>query len=334
MKQIIPYLLILAFLFCACEKNVEIEDGGDREWVLNGVPSTGKQAFVYFANTRFFLDSSNNQPVDGATLTLTVNGQPYSPVSEVRCRYYFPHILQENDSLAIDIVAGDRRVHAETYLPPVPDIRGFQPRKFASSSFNFYTVDFRLTDHANRKEYYNVTVSVRDSGMRYNAWGDSLEYVDTVRQTYFLVPYNPEITSNEVNPYIPLGGYLYSRIMFTDDLIDGQRDPIALYIINTVDTNERAPFKHEYFVQVESVTPARWNYIISSSQQAGSFSLFAEQGSVWTNVEGAYGIFAGTSNVRFAFDPDTLSPATMPSAMPRTLPTGQHTTPPAKMLIY
>lgn len=323
MKRFLLPLIALAALFASCEKTLDIDDNAELEWVLNGIPSAGKQAFVYFANTRFFLDSSYNHPVDDATMTLTVNGTPMSPDSVFRCKYFFNYILQEDDSLSIDIVGGDHHVHAETYVPLLPNISHFQASRFASNSFNFYTVDIQFNDHPQRKEYYSVLVSVRDSGMRYNEWADSLELVDTVRSTFFLVPYNPEITSNDVCPYVPLGGYLYSRIMFKDDLIDGQQDNLSLYIFNTVDTNERPPFKHEYFVQMESVTPARWNYIISSSQQAGSFSLFAEQGEVWSNVEGALGIFSGTAKREFVFDPDTL-PAATPTTLPLVspLPTG------------
>ncbi len=315
------YLLIIACItvtlfYASCEKTVDIDDDANREWVLNGVPTAGDRAFVYFANTRFFLDSSNNQPVDNATLTLTVNGIPLSPDSVSKCKYFFPHILQEDDSLNIDIEGNGRHIHAETYIPLLPDISAFEVAPVASESFNFYTVKIQLNDHPNRKEYYNIVVNVRDSGMRYDAWGDSLEFVDTIRQTYFLIPFNPEITSNEVNPYIPLGGYLYTRTMFKDDLIDGTQDDILLYLFNINDTNERPPFKHEYFVQVESITPARWNYLISSSQQSSSFSVFAEQGSVWSNIEGALGIFAGNARRKYAFDPDTITNASISLSIP------------------
>ncbi len=78
MKKTHILLLFLAVLAVAgCEKVLEIDpDPSKTGLVLNAVPSAGKSAFIYFANTRFFLDTSNNQPIPGATLSLYVNGVP------------------------------------------------------------------------------------------------------------------------------------------------------------------------------------------------------------------------------------------------------------------
>ena len=313
MKRIPIIVLVALLALTSCEKTVEIDEPADRQLVLNAVPSAGHRAFVYFAHTRFFLDSSNYQPVDGANVILTVNGNLMTPDSSSRCRYFFPHTLQEGDSLTIDITAlGGHGIHARTYVPYYPAINGMAAANYASPSFNFHVLSFRLDDHAGNDEYYSVVVQERDSGMRYNEWGDSLELVDTVHSAMFLVPENPEVTSSDVCPYIPLGGYLYSRLMFMDKHIDGQQYPMQLYIMQTIDTNERPPFKHEYTVTVESVTPARWNYTLSASSQNSMFSYFAEQGQAYGNVDGALGVFAGTAVRRYIFNPDTLTTTPIP----------------------
>ena len=153
-------------------------------------------------------------------------------------------------------------------------------------------------------------VNERDSGVRYNDWTRTYDTVDSTFTTYFLVPYNEDITSNDVCPYIPLGGYLYSSLMFTDRRIAGQQYPVHLYIMQLVDTNEVQPFKHEYTVDISSVTPARFRYILSASTQNSMTSVFAEQGQAFSNVkvdgETGLGIFAGMSRRRFTFDPDTI----------------------------
>lgn len=301
------------WILAACEKTIDIDEPASRELVLNGVPSAGQRAFVYFAQTRFFLDSSNNQYVAPASMVLTVNGMPRTPDFDSRCRYFFPDTLREGDTLAIDITTVDgRQVHAHTYVPFYPDVNDVKVSYFASTSFNFHVVDLRLDDRASVNEYYHVAVTRRDSGMRYNDWADSLELVDTVTATYFLMPSNPEVTSNDVCPFVPLGGYLYSRIMFLDRNIDGRQYPMRLYLIQTVDTNERPPFKHEYMIDVESVTPARWNYMLSAASQGSMFSLFAEQGQAYGNVEGALGVFAGSASRHYLFNPDTITATPVP----------------------
>lgn len=312
MKRNLLILLAAVSLLASCEKTVDVEDGANHELVLNGVPTPDRRAFVYFAQTRFFLDSSNNQQVVPDNMVLTVNGVPMTPDSVSRCRYFFPYTLQEDDTLTIDISARGHDVHARTYVPRYPDVNNVTATYFASPSFNFHIVNLRLDDRAGVDEYYNVMVTARDSGLRYNEWGDSLELVDTVHATYFLVPNNPEVTSNDVCPFIPLGGYLYSRIMFLDRNIDGQQYPLQLYIMQTIDTNERPPFKHEYMIDVESVTPARWNYILSAASQNSMFSFFAEQGQTYGNVEGAVGIFAGSASRHYIFNPDTISTTPVP----------------------
>lgn len=313
-----------AVLYAACEKVLDIDEPTNRQLVLNGVPSAGQRAFVNFAYTRFFLDPSSDHPVDGALITLTVNGVPMTPDSVSHCNYFFPYVLQEDDSLSIDIIADGHTVHAETYVPLTPAIDDFRVQHLASPSFNFLLAKFTLADHGDRDEYYNLVVHERDSGLRYNEWTASIDTVDTVTATYFLVPNNPEITSNDVCPFIPLGGYLYTRIMFLDRNIQGEDYPIELYIMQLVDTNEIVDsvhtFKHEYTIDVESVTPARFRYMLGAASQNSMTSFFAEQGQVHSNVQvdgrEGLGTFAGSARRRFHFDVDSIGSSPVPIALP------------------
>ena len=302
--------LCVALLFAACEKTLDIEEPADRELVLNAVPAAGRQPFVHFAYTRFFLDDNNDQPVPGAQLTLYVNDTVRPLVSMEKSLYYFADTLRPDDRLRLDIEAGGRSVHAETYVPLYPAVSGFSPLYLASETFNFLAANFYLDDHAGRDEYYNITVTVRDSGARFNEWLGRLDTVDTVHSAMFTVPNSPDITSSEVASYSPLGG----RLMFLDRHIDGQQVQVPLWIIFLKDTTEVQPFRHQYTVDIESVTPARFRYILSASSQNSMTSFFAEQGRVFTNVDGALGIFAGSAKRRYQFDLASVPgfPATAP----------------------
>lgn len=311
--QLLLILVPLVLFLFSCERTVDIEDAASHQLVLNGVPTPGRRAFVYFAQTRFFLDSSNNQYVAPVSMVLSVNGLPVTYDSVSRCCYFFPDTLREGDSLAIDIATADgREVHARTYVPHYPDVNNVTASYFASPSFNFHLINLRLDDRAAVDEYYSIVVRERDSGMRYNEWVDSLELVDTTYVTFFMMPNNPEVTSNDVCPFVPMGGYLYSRVMFLDRNIAGQQYPITLYLIHTVDTNERGYFKHEYMLDVESVTPARWNYVLSASSQNSMYSFFAEQGEAYSNIDGALGVFAGSASRHYIFCTDTITTAPAP----------------------
>lgn len=308
-NKTILFVTLVALLFAACEKVLDVQPG-EQMLVLNGVPSAGKQAFVNFSRTHFFLDTVNAQPVGSASMTLTVNGTDYAPSSVSGCNYFFPVTLQPDDQLAISVIADGRKVEASTYVPKAPQIDNMKVQYYESPSFNFYLATFNLGDHPGYQDLYSLKVEVRDSGLRRNDWTDSIELVDTVTATYFILP-NANLTSSDVCPYVPLGGYLFSQIMFTDTRIEGENTPVELFIMKLVDTNEVAPFKHYYNISVETLTPDRWRYLISVAQASSMTSMFAEQGSPYTNVsvdgQPGLGIFAGNARWRYCFDVDTIS---------------------------
>lgn len=311
MKKIL-LLLLLGVTLVSCEKVLDVDDSGAGDiLVLNGIPSAGQRAFVYFSHSHFFLDNSITHPVEGAAPTLSVNGVPYTPDSISGCKYFFPYICQPGDSLAIDITSVEGNVHGKTYVPLYPDVTDFNVKEFASPSFNFYWASYTLHDHLNNPEYYYLKVEVRDSGMRFNDWTRQFDTVDTVHSTYFLLPNNPEITSNDVSPNEALGGYLYSSLISTDRRIDGQDYAVNLYILLLKDTNEVNDslhvFKHWYDITIESITLDRLRYLISVSQNLNTVSFFAEPVQPFTNIEGGgVGIFSGSAKWKFSFDPDTI----------------------------
>ena len=130
MKKIVHLsFLVFILLFAGCEKVLEIEDDPSaKQLVLNAVPKAGDTSFVYFAHTRFFLDTAADQPVALTAMTLTVNGIPYTPDSVSRCRYFFFHPIAGWDSLTIDVDAVGSHVHARTYVPLMPEFSTYPPR--------------------------------------------------------------------------------------------------------------------------------------------------------------------------------------------------------------
>lgn len=300
-------LILIPLLLASCEKVLEIDEPSEKQLVVNAVPQAGKRAFVYFASSRFFLDPSNDQPLDGANVTLYVNGTPYAPDSVSRCKYFFPYTYAEGDSLELTATAGDRLAHARTYVPLIPT---FSNIKLYDQSFGrtlrYYEAQLDFQDHAGIDEYYNLRVTVRDSGVRFNEWQQRYDTVDTVHATYFMLRNNPEIRG-DASYSVPMLGYLYTRNFFNDSEIDGRNYPLEVSILHLIDTNEVQPFKHEYTVSLESITFARLRYLIDVSRQGGgSTSFFVEQGAVRGNVEGALGIFAGSAKSEVTFWPDTL----------------------------
>ena len=308
-KMILPLMLVL--LCAACQKVLDVDEPASRRVVVNGVPSAGQRAFVNVAHTRFFLDTTYDHPVQDADITLRVNGIRYRPDSVSHCNYFFPYTLRPDDRLRLDIDADGHHFRAETYVPAAPAVSHLAVTPFHSPTFNFVRVNFDLQDRPDTAEIYTLNVQQRDSGMRYNEWTRQIDTVDTTYTTFFLLRSAEAITASDVCPYVPLAGELYSNLMFLDNHIDGQLFPVDLYILQLTDTNERAPFKHEYTVSVGSVTPERFKYLISVARQSSMTSFFAEQGQAYTNIVAddsiGLGVFAGGTVRKFAFSDDTLA---------------------------
>lgn len=309
MKPAHLLLIVATLLVTSCEKVIDVDDS-QHQPVLNGVPSCGQRAFVNFGYSHFFLDTVSILPAHGATLTLTVNGTAYTPDSLSGCNYFFPYTLQPDDQLHLTATVDGHLLEASTYVPRPPQVDGMSIQYFESSSFNFYIAHFNLDDHADYADRYALRLTVRDSGSRRNDWTHTLDTIDTVYSTYFLTTL-ADITHPAVSPTQPLGGYLYSQLMFLDSLIQGRNVPVDLYIIKLVDTNEIAPYKHWYTISLETLTPDRWQYLTSVAQATDMTSFFAEQGQPYTNItldgHSGFGIFAGNARYRYTFDADTLS---------------------------
>ena len=307
MKKTLILISLVAFCIMGCEKVLDIDEPSDRQLVVNAVPQAGKRAFVYFASSRFFLDPSNNQPLDSVYMTLYVNGTPYAPDSVSNCKYFFPYTYAEGDSLELDARAGSRSAHAKTYVPLIPTFSNIKLYdQSLGHTLRYYLAYFDFQDHAGIDEYYNLRVMVRDSGIRFNEWQQKYDTVDTTHATYFLLRNNWEICG-DASYTTPMMGIAYTRNFFNDSEIDGQNYRTEVSIVHLIDTNEVQPFKHEYTVSLESITYARLRYLIDVSRQGGgSTSFFVEQGAVRGNVEGALGIFAGSAKSEITFWPDTL----------------------------
>lgn len=313
MKKIL-YTIALLLLFASCEKVLPI-DGSDvpQQMVLNGVPSVGKELFVNFSYTHFFLEDNVGHAVDDVAMAMTVNGTEYAPSKIEGCNYFFNHTVGEDDTLGISITAGGKTVTANTYVPKMPRVENLRTMIDTTQVFDVAVISFTLNDHSNYKEYYSFTVAQRDSGARMNPFTMELDTVDTVYNTMFLCMGDPALTAPEVAATEALGGYFYTRLLTTDGKIDGTSHPTTLMLMMLKDTNEvvddEHAFLHEYTLHIESVAPDRYRYLQSVDASTSMMNIFAEQAQIYGNVSGALGIFAGTAHYKAALSTTDTLPA-------------------------
>ena len=299
-SQITKLFIIFSLLLSSCEKVLEFDEGmSQRQIVLNGVPSAGQELFVNLSYSHLFIDSNTSFPIADAHITVDVNGTQLTPVRHNGCNYFFERTMQEDDEVSISVLADGRHLQAHTYVPRLPRVADLQCSVVADV-FNFVDVSFNLNDYPDKKDYYKFTIAERDSGIRKNPFTEEFDTIDTTFNTRFLCLFNPEITSPEVAASSALGGYFYNQLLTTDSLINGKNVNIHFQILLLFDTNEVEPFKHDYELHIESVTPERYDYLRQAANASSSSSLFSEPIQVSGNIEGgALGCFAGNAKRRF-----------------------------------
>lgn len=314
MKKILLLILATAAL-CSCEKVLDIETNDSPLVVLNGVPSAGEQLFVNLSHSHFFLDTCTQYPIEGAQIAITVNGDEMTPSEIVGCNYFFPYTVNEDDTLSIVATAAGATISGKTYVPRLPAVSNVSSHIDTTLVFDFLNVDFDLADHMDYNDYYHIIITCRDSGSRYNPYTDSIVHRDTiVRKMFYCTDRN--LTAAEVSAYLPIGGYFFERLLVTDKLIEGQSRHVRLMMPMLKDTNEIAPFRHDYTLDIETVTPERFLYIQQSFRAANNMTIFSDTPEVYSNLSGGHGIFAGNARRTFPLHPDTAS-VPLPTALPQ-----------------
>ena len=314
--SLLVFSLYLLVFFASCEEVIPVDPStSEAQLVLNGVPSSGRQLSVFFAHSRYFLDESNNHPVDGAIVSVDVNGQTYRPDSMVRCSYYFPYTLQDDDTVAVRVNVGGTLVSAKTYVPRMPqvnnlmamiDTSGTLGAEWELGAFRLLFVSFELKDYRNHEDYYCITVDQRDSGSRHNIFLNTYDTVDTTYLTYF-VTLDEDLNSPEVTAIPGMGDAFFTRLLFSDKRIEGKNHRVDLILLLMRDTTEVEPFIHEYTLHVESVTHDRLRYLADVANATSMTQIFSEPAAIYTNVNGALGIFAGNGRKTYPLTPDTLA---------------------------
>ena len=295
----LPLLLIAMLMAVSCEKVIEFDPSGTHSKpVLNAIPSAGQQLFVYYSYSRFFLDTNNVHPIGDVDMVVTANGQEYRPVSVNGCNYFFNYTPQENDQIDILINSAAGTTTASTFIPRMPRISTPFSYVNSDSVFNLLMVNFNIDDHPGYDNYYRFTISQRDSGARYIPYRDTYDTIDTSYNTFFFC-FDKAITDTSAAATEALGGYLYTQLLTTDKLIDGQNHNATIMLILLRDTNEVGTYLHQYTLNVESVTPERYRYLHDLDNATSITQLITEPAPVYSNVSGALGIFAGSAKVSY-----------------------------------
>lgn len=295
------FILALSFILLAsCEKVIDVDPNAvNSKMVLNGIPSVNKDIFVYFAHSRFFLDTSNNHPANDVDMVVTINGTQYRPVKDSNCLYFFDYNVQEGDSLQISISAEGKQITAATRAPRMPQIDLNAAYVNSDTSINLLMVNFTINDPGDYHNLYCFRLTERDSGAYYHPYWEFFDTIDTVYTNMFFC-YDDALTASNAAASEMLYGYpVYTQLLTSDANINGTSHNTTLFMMLPRDTNEIQPFIHQYSLTVECVSPERYKYLQTVAAANNMMSLITEPPEVYSNINGALGIFCGTAKQTF-----------------------------------
>ena len=283
----------------SCEKVIEFDTSiSNSELVLNAVPSAQQQLFVNLAYSHFFLDTVNGYPLGDASMVMSINGSNYYPSTQRGCNYFFDYTLQEDDSLFVTIDAGGRTITAHTTVPRMPVITNPSALTSDTGAFHLMLVNFNIDDHPDYKDYYCISIRQRDSGCRYSPYLDRYDTIDTTYATLFLCNDKALIDPQAAAEMSYSGFVPADRLLSSDEMFDGKRHNTTLVLILLRDTNEVQPYIHQYSLDVETVSPDRFRYLKDVANATSMMQMLTEPPAVYSNVQGALGIFAANARQR------------------------------------
>lgn len=290
-------LFLVSLLASSCEKVVEFDiQDSDRYVVVNALPSTDSVFFANITYSRFFLDNQPFMPVTNASVSLDINGTTTSFSQRDGANYFFGYRAMAGDTLTLHVnVPGREEIIGGTRQPALPDMTTPSAILDTLLPFNTAEISFTLTDPAG-KNHYNIFISERDSGIRWNQWEKKWDTIDTVYKTFFNC-LNDEITSPVVNVSEGLMKF-YNQLLFNDSLIEGKICDTKLSIMILKDTAEH-PLLREYTLVVESLSPEAFRYIkeVKEAQSMGGY--FAEPRRLFSNLSSGIGIFAAIAHRQY-----------------------------------
>ena len=293
-----PLSALLVLLFASCEKVVEFDiDDTQRQVVVNALPMTDSTFFVNITYSRFFLDNQAFAPVTDATVTLSANGTPVAFAGRNEGNYNFTYTVAAGDSLELSVdIPGRPTITAATRALAMPSVTSLTALIDTLQPITAGEIAFQLDDQQGLANHYLIYIAERDSGSRWNWWEERWDTIDTVRNAYFNC-YNREVTDPTVNSESGFMDY-FTRLLFSDDNIDGQSYEMLLSIPMFKDTAEH-PILRQYTLVVESLSPEAFTYITQVAASQGAESYFAEPAQIYSNINGALGIFAAIARREF-----------------------------------
>ena len=277
MKQLTGILLLL---LVACTKIIEIDlPSAHDKLVVNCFFSTGDKFVVHISNSQNILNEDSIEIIN-ADIKLYANEIYQGTQMYINDGFYSHDTIIARPGIEYKLLAlvpGYDQVEAEDIAPTpaILDSVYYNPKAYPDSEGNnFYKVELLMQDHASIRDYYEIVLKYYKNADKYS--------IIRLRGDY------EQVIMNEGDEEF------YSGIcIFSDELINGSKYRLKLKSSTVLSENK----KELHLLSIrETLYKYRKSWIRHSSAQYPDITNPIEPVTLFSNVKGGYGIFAGYSD--------------------------------------
>ena len=328
MKKQLPLLITaLMLLLAGCEKQINLDlDALDPEVVVRATGDNDSPLQLRLTYSRptfgtFYVPDTGDffLGINGASVTLTVNGIDKSPASSSDGNYSFAYTPQPGDNLTLSVnVPGHKTGSTTTEVPQKP-VSTNPTVDFADEYYSItnFTVRFSLNDRADTKDYYSIRLFLLDTiyYTQYNLDSTIAAYDTVIFKNYldfscvdYTVITNTGIDAIDTEDAYATNKYWGEDFLFTDANINGLSHQFTLlpqdygYGYGYYDEEHWGDMTHyweqthgyTWFLEVSALSRDNFLYqqSINAYEDDELVSLFGEPVQIHSNIDGGIGIFA------------------------------------------
>ncbi|MCC7575916.1 MAG: DUF4249 family protein [Methanomethylovorans sp.] len=272
-------LVVLMLLLVSCTKVIEIDlpDAPDK-LVVNCFFSTGSKFIVHLSHSQNILDEDTTIIKNG-DIKLFINDIFQGSLSHIADGFYSHDTIVARAGVKYRITAtapGYNQVEAEDSAPPITllDSVFYDPDTYTDSEGSqFYKIQIFFKDNISDQNFYEIHLQLFND--------------EDVFELIRLYGDNEKVILNEGDEE-----YYSGLCVFSDELINGNQYRLKLRTHSTITGNR----KEMHLLSVsETFYKYRKSWIRHSFAQVPDLANPMEPVTLFSNVKGGYGIFAGYS---------------------------------------
>lgn len=285
MRAFLTILILSAIALTSCEEEI-FTDAADSQTVINCFFSPDDTLRLHLSQTYNVFSKDTIQNIYGADISLysseTLLGQLMPDIPDLYDKragyYYYPSLTLQNGS-KYQIIYKDEKGNvseASDVIPLTIPIKNVDTStSYDENKWKMLKIKLVFDDPVNSENYYAIAINYRSN------------WVNGFYHPYF----NFECSSSIIEADL-VGKIACGQVVFSDKQFNGKEENIELVTRDYYSNADSVVFE----VMLLSISESYYKYATSFYKQVlANKDFYSEPTSVYSNVKGGYGIFAGYS---------------------------------------